>query len=136
MPTKTEQGELWQVLGASGRYHALLSRRRISWLFNAGYSTSCHNIPVWLVRSAGFRTTSIDPDDHVRVKIDRGELILLLAMTRESASGYNDRRIVTKHPERNFSAPCRACRLFLPPRPTSTMKTARSSVITNPQNGG
>jgi 2-oxoglutarate ferredoxin oxidoreductase subunit alpha len=85
VPTKTEQGDLWQVLGAGqGDYPRIVVAptnqldlfRTIPELFNLCDKYQCPGLVLSdLLISEG--TTSIDPDDlDFRVKIDRGELIL------------------------------------------------------------
>jgi 2-oxoglutarate/2-oxoacid ferredoxin oxidoreductase subunit alpha len=85
VPTKTEQGDLWQVLGAGqGDYPRIVVAptdqldlfRTIPELFNLCDKYQCPGLVLSdLLISEG--TASIDPDDlDFAVKIDRGELIL------------------------------------------------------------
>src|SRR5438128_8726186 len=112
VPTKTEQGDLWQVLGAGpGDYPRIVVAptnqldlfRTIPELFNLCDKYQCPGLVLSdLLISEG--TSSIDPDDlDFNVKIDRGELILpppaeALAKvgngngeTANPSSGYNDK---------------------------------------------
>ena len=84
VPTKTEQGDLWQVLGASqGDFErfivaptsALDAFNSVPELFNLVDKCQCPGIVVSdLLISEG--TFSVDPDDiNMHPKIDRGELI-------------------------------------------------------------
>ena len=85
VPTKTEQGDLWQVLGAGqGDYPRIVVAptnqldlfQTIPELFNLCDKYQCPGLVLSdLLISEG--TASIDPDDlDFEVKIDRGELIL------------------------------------------------------------
>ena len=156
VPTKTEQGDLWQVLGAGqGDYPRIVVAptnqldlfHTIPELFNLCDKYQCPGLVLSdLLISEG--TTSIDPDDlDFRVKIDRGELILpngnglpAVALAKDGngripPAATTTRRIcVTRTRRAEFRrARCRACSVaFLPPRPTSTMKTARLSVMNLP----
>jgi 2-oxoglutarate ferredoxin oxidoreductase subunit alpha len=101
IPTKTEQGDLWQALGAGqGDYPRLIVApvsqldlfRTIPELFNLVDAYQCPGLVLAdLLISEG--TCSIDPADlNFDVKIDRGELILPNG-NGESApvgAGYND----------------------------------------------
>lgn len=112
VPTKTEQGDLWQVLGAGqGDYPRLVVAptnqldlfRTVPELFNLCDKYQCPGLVLSdLLISEG--TASIDPDDlNFEVKIDRGELILPAHLRQGSggqdgngnganpASGYNDK---------------------------------------------
>src|SRR6266705_1462256 len=100
VPTKTEQGDLWQVLGAGqGDYPRIVVAptnqldlfRTIPELFNLCDKYQCPGLVLSdLLISEG--TTSIDPDDlDFKVKIDRGELILRNGNGANPASGYNDK---------------------------------------------
>ncbi|HJW37177.1 MAG TPA: 2-oxoacid:acceptor oxidoreductase subunit alpha [Candidatus Udaeobacter sp.] len=112
VPTKTEQGDLWQVLGAGqGDYPRIVVAptnqldlfQTIPELFNLCDKYQCPGLVLSdLLISEG--TASIDPDDlDFQVKIDRGELILsngnglpAVALAKEGnglnpASGYNDK---------------------------------------------
>src|SRR2546428_4734960 len=110
VPTKTEQGDLWQVLGAGqGDYPRIVVAptnqldlfRTIPELFNLCDKYQCPGLVLSdLLISEG--TTSIDPDDlDFKVKIDRGELILRNGNGADNgsgaiaaanpASGYNDK---------------------------------------------
>jgi 2-oxoglutarate ferredoxin oxidoreductase subunit alpha len=112
VPTKTEQGDLWQVLGAGqGDYPRIVVAptnqldlfHTIPELFNLCDKYQCPGLVLSdLLISEG--TTSIDPDDlDFQVKIDRGELILAngnglpaIALAKAGnganpASGYNDK---------------------------------------------
>ncbi len=84
VPTKTEQGDLWQVLGASqGDFERLIvaptdaldAYRSIPELFNLCDQNQCPGIAITdLLISEG--TFSADPDDiDLHPEIDRGELI-------------------------------------------------------------
>ena len=101
VPTKTEQGDLWQVLGAGqGDYPRIVVApasqldlfRTIPGLFNLCDKYQCPGLVLAdLLISEG--TTSIDPDDlDFNVTIDRGELILPNGNGNggNPASGYND----------------------------------------------
>src|SRR6059036_749945 len=85
VPTKTEQGDLWQLLGAGqGDYPRIIVApsnqldlfKTIPELFNLVDKYQCPGLVLAdLLISEG--TSSIDPDDlDFNVKIDRGELIL------------------------------------------------------------
>src|SRR6266446_3197897 len=102
VPTKTEQGDLWQVLGAGqGDYPRLIVApssqldlfRTIPELFNLCDKYQCPGLVLAdLLISEG--TSSIDPDDlDFNVQIDRGELILPNGNSdgANPASGYNDK---------------------------------------------
>ncbi len=110
VPTKTEQGDLWQVLGAGqGDYARIVVAptsqldlfHTIPELFNLCDKYQCPGLVLSdLLISEG--TTSIDPDDlNFQVKIDRGELILPNGNGADNgsgaiaaanpASGYNDK---------------------------------------------
>jgi 2-oxoglutarate ferredoxin oxidoreductase subunit alpha len=108
VPTKTEQGDLWQVLGAGqGDYPRLVVApssqldlfQTIPELFNLCDKYQCPGLVLAdLLISEG--TSSIDPDDlDFNVKIDRGELILPdgngskndAVASANPASGYNDK---------------------------------------------
>ena len=102
VPTKTEQGDLWQVLGAGqGDYPRLVVApssqldlfQTIPELFNLCDKYQCPGLVLAdLLISEG--TSSIDPDDlDFNVKIDRGELILPNGNGdgANPASGYNDK---------------------------------------------
>ena len=101
VPTKTEQGDLWQVLGAGqGDYPRIVVApasqldlfRTIPGLFNLCDKYQCPGLVLAdLLISEG--TTSIDPDDlDFNVTIDRGELILPNGNGNGAnpTSGYND----------------------------------------------
>jgi 2-oxoglutarate ferredoxin oxidoreductase subunit alpha len=110
VPTKTEQGDLWQMLGAGqGDYPRIVVAptnqldlfHTIPELFNLCDKYQCPGLVLSdLLISEG--TASIDPDDlDFGVKIDRGELILPTHLRQgyggqdgngaNSASGYNDK---------------------------------------------
>ena len=104
VPTKTEQGDLWQVLGAGqGDYPRIVVAptnqldlfQTIPELFNLCDKYQCPGLVLAdLLISEG--TASIDPDDlDFKVKIDRGELILPNnngnGNGANPASGYNDK---------------------------------------------
>src|SRR5205814_1971658 len=114
VPTKTEQGDLWQMLGAGqGDYPRIVVApedqldlfQTIPELFNLCDRYQCPGLVLSdLLISEG--TASIDPDDlDFQVKIDRGELILPTHLRQGSggqdgngngngvnpASGYNDK---------------------------------------------
>src|SRR3989449_2573835 len=102
VPTKTEQGDLWQVLGAGqGDYPRIVVAptnqldlfHTIPELFNLCDKYQCPGLVLSdLLISEG--TASIDPDDlDFQVKIDRGELILSNGNGNGAnpASGYNDK---------------------------------------------
>ena len=101
VPTKTEQGDLWQVLGAGqGDYPRLIVApsnqldlfRSIPELFNLCDKYQCPGLVLAdLLISEG--TASVDPADlNFDVKIDRGELILPNGNgeAENPFSGYND----------------------------------------------
>src|SRR5437899_218305 len=98
VPTKTEQGDLWQVLGAGqGDYPRIVVAptnqldlfRTIPELFNLCDKYQCPGLVLSdLLISEG--TASIDPDDlDFRVKIDRGELILPNGNGEAAGNGAN-----------------------------------------------
>jgi len=100
VPTKTEQGDLWQMLGAGqGDYPRIVVAptnqldlfHTIPELFNLCDKYQCPGLVLSdLLISEG--TASIDPDDlDFQVKIDRGELILPNGNGANPASGYNDK---------------------------------------------
>ena len=101
VPTKTEQGDLWQVLGAGqGDYPRLIVApsnqldlfRSIPELFNLCDKYQCPGLVLAdLLISEG--TASVDPADlNFAVKIDRGELILPNGNgeAENPFSGFND----------------------------------------------
>ena len=101
IPTKTEQGDLWQVLGAGqGDYPRVIVApsnqldlfHTIPELFNLCDKYQCPGLVLAdLLISEG--TTSVDPADlEFNVKIDRGQLILPNGNGDASNpfSGYND----------------------------------------------
>jgi len=101
VPTKTEQGDLWQVLGAGqGDYPRIIVApssqldlfKSIPELFNLVDKYQCPGLVLAdLLISEG--TSSIAPDDlDFNVKIERGELILPNGNgeVANPASGYND----------------------------------------------
>src|SRR5437867_3968397 len=101
VPTKTEQGDLWQVLGAGqGDYPRLIVApsnqldlfRSIPELFNLCDKYQCPGLVLAdLLISEG--TASVDPADlNFDVKIERGELILPNGNgeAENPFSGYND----------------------------------------------
>src|SRR5437016_3428939 len=101
VPTKTEQGDLWQVLGAGqGDYPRIIVApvsqldlfRTIPELFNLCDKYQCPGLVLAdLLISEG--TVSVDPTDlHFDVKIDRGEIILRNGNgdTENPFRGYND----------------------------------------------
>jgi 2-oxoglutarate ferredoxin oxidoreductase subunit alpha len=101
VPTKTEQGDLWQVLGAGqGDYPRIIVApssqldlfKSIPELFNLVDKYQCPGLVLAdLLISEG--TSSIAPDDlDFNVKIERGELILPNGNGEVAnlASGYND----------------------------------------------
>jgi 2-oxoglutarate ferredoxin oxidoreductase subunit alpha len=101
IPTKTEQGDLWQVLGAGqGDYPRIIVApssqldlfRTIPELFNLCDRYQCPGL-VLSDLLIGEGTASIDPADlDFDVKIDRGELILPNGNGEHASpsSGYND----------------------------------------------
>jgi 2-oxoglutarate ferredoxin oxidoreductase subunit alpha len=104
VPTKTEQGDLWQMLGAGqGDYPRIIVAptnqldlfQTVPELFNLCDKYQCPGLVLSdLLISEG--TASIDPDDlDFNVKIDRGELILANGNGNgngaNQASGYNDK---------------------------------------------
>ena len=105
VPTKTEQGDLWQALGAGqGDYPRIIVAptsqldlfRTVPELFNLCDKYQCPGLVLSdLLISEG--TASVDPDDlDFAVKIDRGELILPNGSNGSSngaglGSGYNDK---------------------------------------------
>jgi 2-oxoglutarate ferredoxin oxidoreductase subunit alpha len=101
IPTKTEQGDLWQVLGAGqGDYPRIIVApsdqldlfKTIPELFNHCDKYQCPGLVLAdLLNSEG--TSSIDPDDlDFNVKIERGQLILPNGNAENVSlgSGYND----------------------------------------------
>lgn len=106
VPTKTEQGDLWQVLGASqGDFerfivspkNALDAFNTIPELFNLVDKYQCPGIVISdLLISEG--TFSVDPDDiNMHPKIDRGDLITEprtdvsdLPSGSQSSNGHNE----------------------------------------------
>lgn len=103
IPTKTEQGDLWQALGAGqGDYPRIIVApanqldlfTTVPELFNLCDKYQCPGLMLSdLLISEG--TSSIDPDDlNFDVKIERGELILPNGNgngeTAGLGSGYND----------------------------------------------
>lgn len=101
IPTKTEQGDLWQVLGAGqGDYPRIIVAptdqldlfKTIPELFNLCDKYQCPGLVLAdLLISEG--TSSIDPSDlDFQVKIDRGQLILPNGNGENASlgSGYND----------------------------------------------
>jgi 2-oxoglutarate ferredoxin oxidoreductase subunit alpha len=101
IPTKTEQGDLWQVLGAGqGDYPRIVVApsdqcdlfKTIPELFNLCDKYQCPGLVLSdLLISEG--TASIDPDDlDFNVRIERGQLILPKGNgeTLSHGSGYND----------------------------------------------
>jgi len=108
VPTKTEQGDLWQVLGASqGDFErfivaptdALDAFKTIPELFNLVDKCQCPGIVISdLLISEG--TFSVDPDDiNMRPTIDRGELITEASKTdgylryKDTESGISPRAL-------------------------------------------
>ncbi len=101
IPTKTEQGDLWQVLGAGqGDYPRIVVApssqldlfRTIPELFNLCDKHQCPGL-VLSDLLIGEGTTSVDPADlDFNVRIDRGELILPNGNGEPANpfSGYND----------------------------------------------
>src|SRR3989454_4295418 len=108
VPTKTEQGDLWQALGASqGDYErfivaptdALDAFNTIPELFNLVDNCQCPGIVIsdLLISEGRF---SVDPDDiNLRPKIDRGELIAVPSTTngylryKDTESGISPRAL-------------------------------------------
>ena len=108
VPTKTEQGDLWQALGASqGDYErfivaptdALDAFNTIPELFNLVDKCQCPGIVIsdLLISEGRF---SVDPDDiNLRPKIDRGELIAVPSTTngylryKDTESGISPRAL-------------------------------------------
>ena len=101
VPTKTEQGDLWQVLGAGqGDYPRIIVApasqldlfRTIPELFNLCDKYQCPGLVLAdLLISEG--TASVDPAElNFDVKIDRGELVLPNGNgeTENPFGGYND----------------------------------------------
>src|SRR5687768_12802364 len=103
VPTKTEQGDLWQMLGAGqGDYPRIVVAptdqadlfKTIPELFNLTDKYQCPGLVLAdLLISEG--TSSVDPADlNFKVKIDRGELIFPTTSgngeTKSPFSGYND----------------------------------------------
>ena len=105
IPTKTEQGDLWQVLGAGqGDFPRLIVAptsqldlfQTMPELFNLTDKYQCPGLVLSdLLLSEG--TTSVDPGDlYFKVKIDRGEMIFPKDVPQGNgkplnpASGYND----------------------------------------------
>src|SRR5213594_2833809 len=98
VPTKTEQGDLWQVLGAGqGDYPRIIVApvspldlfRTIPELFNLCDKYQCPGLVLAdLLISEG--TCSIDPDDlDFDKKIERGEVICLNGSIPPVNGGYN-----------------------------------------------
>ncbi len=118
VPTKTEQGDLWQALGAGqGDYPRMIVAptsqldlfQTIPELFNLCDKYQCPGLVLAdLLISEG--TASIDPDDlDFNVKIDRGELILPNGNgdgANPFGSGYNDNAYLRyqEHRERHLAA--------------------------------
>jgi 2-oxoglutarate ferredoxin oxidoreductase subunit alpha len=101
VPTKTEQGDLWQILGAGqGDYPRIIAAptsqldlfKTVPELFNLCDKYQCPGLVLAdLLISEG--TSSIDPDDlNFNVKIERGQLILPNGDGENVSlgSGYND----------------------------------------------
>jgi len=99
VPTKTEQGDLWQMLGAGqGDYPRIIVApssqlelfKIIPELFNLADKYQCPGLVLAdLLISEG--TSSIDPAElDFNVKIERGELILGNGGQATLGSGYND----------------------------------------------
>ena len=147
VPTKTEQGDLWQVLGAGqGDYPRIIvapSSQLDLFQDDSGAVQPLRQIPVprpgpgrpaHLRRNIEHRSGRL----NFNVKIDRGELILPNGngtTARIPPAATTTRPIcVTRTPRAAFRrAPCRACPVTsLPPRRTSTTKTARSSATNSP----
>jgi 2-oxoglutarate ferredoxin oxidoreductase subunit alpha len=102
VPTKTEQGDLWQILGAGqGDYPKLVVApfnqldlfKTVPELFNLCDKYQCPGLVLAdLLISEG--TSSVDPDElNFNVTIDRGDLILPNGNGNgsNSTSGYNDK---------------------------------------------
>jgi 2-oxoglutarate ferredoxin oxidoreductase subunit alpha len=107
IPTKTEQGDLWQILGAApGDFQRIIvaptsqtdAFKLIPELFNLVDKYQCPGLVLSdLLISEG--TSSIDPADlNFKVKIDRGSLILPKDVPNGNGeplnpgSGYNDNK--------------------------------------------
>lgn len=101
IPTKTEQGDLWQALGAGqGDYPRIIVApvsqldlfKTIPELFNLVDKYQCPGLVISdLLISEG--TTSVDPEElNFKVKIDRGETIFLNGNGEADNpfGGYND----------------------------------------------
>ena len=99
VPTKTEQGDLWQALGAGqGDYPRIIVApanqldlfHTIPELFNLVDKYQCPGLVLSdLLISEG--TCSIDPDDlDFETRIERGELILPNGPSANPYGGYND----------------------------------------------
>jgi 2-oxoglutarate ferredoxin oxidoreductase subunit alpha len=99
VPTKTEQGDLWQLLGAGqGDYPRLIVApadqldlfHTIPHLFNLADKYQCPGLVLAdLLISEG--TCSIDPDDlDFEPKIERGEIIFPNGASENPFGGYND----------------------------------------------
>jgi 2-oxoglutarate ferredoxin oxidoreductase subunit alpha len=99
VPTKTEQGDLWQMLGAGqGDYPRIIVApanqldlfHTIPQLFNLADKYQCPGLVLAdLLISEG--TCSIDPDDlDFETPIQRGELILPNGASDNPYGGYND----------------------------------------------
>src|SRR5438552_1234591 len=95
VPTKTEQGDLWQMLGAGhGDYPRLIATpgdiadcfKIIPEMFNLADRFQCPGIVLTdLLLSEG--TTAVDPEElNFNVEIDRGELIT--SVDGNGANGY------------------------------------------------
>src|SRR5439155_21898149 len=99
VPTKTEQGDLWQILGAGqGDYPRIIVApanqldlfRTIPELFNLVDKYQCPGLVLAdLLISEG--TCSVDPAElNFSPEIDRGELILPNGEVENPFGGYND----------------------------------------------
>jgi len=99
VPTKTEQGDLWQILGAGqGDYQRIIVApfnqldlfRTIPELFNLVDKYQCPGLVLAdLLISEG--TCSVDPAElNFSPEIDRGELILPNGEVENPFGGYND----------------------------------------------
>ena len=99
LPTKTEQGDLWQILAAGqGDYPKIIVApcdqldlfKTIPELFNLTDKYQCPGL-VLSELLIGEGTVSVDPADlDFQVEIDRGEMIFPNGDTENPYGGYND----------------------------------------------
>ena len=99
LPTKTEQGDLWQILGAGqGDFPKIVVAptdqldlfKTIPEMFNLTDKYQCPGL-VLSELLIGEGTVSVDPADlDFQVRIDRGEMIFPNGDTENPYGGYND----------------------------------------------